>query len=100
MRQLYREPRRERQLAAAGARALADALDELTAIAHARARPGPVELPDDRRLPEEAVEELADAINYVTWGVLAGEIADDTAAVVCHHLGAAYLALIPTLETS
>ncbi len=46
--------------------AVADAAAELNDLAHARALPGPV-IVQGRSLTQEALEELADARNYLVW---------------------------------
>lgn len=61
-----------------------------------RTRPGPVVLADDRDLTTEALEELADACNYVAWGVGAGEITRPKAARIHGHLLAAWRELTGT----
>lgn len=90
--QLDRQPDREAQIAHKYARggSQVQAMRKLVKLAHRRAMPGPVTLADDRSLAGELIEELADGINYATWGVLAGQIPEDRAAQICGHLAEAY----------
>lgn len=62
----------------------------LVKLAHDRAMPGPVRLPDGRSLLGELLEELADGVNYTTWAVLNGEMSEERAGKVCAHLAEAY----------
>jgi hypothetical protein len=89
---LDRRPEREREIAGryCHGRGETRAVRELVKFAHARAMPGPVQLPAGRNLILELQEELADGVNYATWAALAGEMTDERASRICGHLAEAW----------
>lgn len=72
-----------------------EAAAALSRLAAERARSGPVQV---RALVTEAVEELADARNYVIWAIQTDQLAPNTGLDALSHLIYAYIALTEPTE--